>query len=78
MKINVYSSKEEDLYRVAFSEENSNHQESGFSFTCNLEQLKELNQKISDVIQEVENGKVTEEVVWNPRSQRHEKITVKK
>ncbi len=67
MKIDVY--KEENQYFVSVLHDENPGQESGFEFSLGYNELKELNQKITDILQTVE---VKSEVVWNPRSQRHE------
>ena len=69
MKIDVY--KGENQYFVSVLHDENLGQESGFEFSLGYNELKELNQKITDILQSVE---VKSEVVWNPRSQRHETV----
>lgn len=69
MKIDVY--KGENQYFVSVLHDENPGQESGFEFSLGYNELKELNQKITDILQTVE---VKSEMVWNPRSQRHETV----
>lgn len=71
MNINIYKQEEGSKFYVTFTDEESWHG-SGFSFTCNRDELKDLNEKISIVLKEDEETKP--EMVWNPRSQRHELV----
>lgn len=75
MKISVYTAENDQIIVSFLNDENPN-QESGFSFSGSLDDMKELNEKLSETIKEMENVKDVE-VVWNPRSQRHERVEKK-
>lgn len=70
MKIEVSKGENQQYYISVLHDENPD-QASGFEFNLGYTELKELNQKITDILQTVE---VKSEIVWNPRSQRHEKV----
>ena len=67
--ISVYKIKENNRFYIFIS-----RGEDGFRFNLTPEELKDLYDKISEELKKTEEEKT--EVVWNPRSQRHE--TVKK
>ena len=68
MKINIFRQEEGDRFYITFAYDEN--QGTGFAFTLSTEDLKTLGEKISAEIQEMNKPK--EEMVWNPRSQRHE------
>ncbi len=78
MKINVYKQEEGDKIYVTFVNDSNPDQESGFSFTLTVDQTRELNEKLTEVLQEIDKGNFTVVQVWNPRSKRHESRLVKK
>ena len=68
MKANIYKAKNNRFYISISRGENE------FQFNLTPEELETLHDKISKELEKTE--KESNEVVWNPRSQRHE--TVKK
>ena len=66
MKINIYKQDEGDRFYITFSYDEKLG--TGFAITLSDEDLKTLGEKISAEFKESPK----EEVVWNPRSQRHE------
>ena len=75
MKIDIYKQKEDEKYMISFSDVTSNGQGFGGSITLDVEDFKTLGEKINTEL-ELQKSEPKTEVVWNPRSQRHE--TVKK
>ena len=69
MKINIYKVEENNRFYISIG-----RGENEFRFNLTSEELKTLHDKISEELKKTEEEKA--ELVWNPRSQRHE--TVKK
>ena len=69
MKIDIYRKEEGNRFYISIS-----RGEDEFQFNLTAEELETLHDKISKELEKTE--KESNEVVWNPRSQRHE--TVKK
>ena len=69
MKINIYKVEENNRFYISIG-----RGENEFRFNLTPEELKTLHDKISEELKKTEEKKA--ELVWNPRSQRHE--TVKK
>ena len=65
MKIDIYKVGENNRFYISIS-----RGEDGFRFNLTPEELKTLHDKISKELNKTEKEKV--ELVWNPRSQRHE------
>lgn len=65
MKINIYKAEENNRFYISIS-----RGENEFRFNLTSEELKTLHDKISKELNKSEKEKV--ELVWNPRSQRHE------
>ena len=69
MQINIYKVEENNRFYISIG-----RGENEFRFNLTSEELKTLHDKISEELKKTEEEKA--ELVWNPRSQRHE--TVKK
>ena len=69
MKVNIYRKEGSNRFYISIS-----RGEDEFQFNLTPEELETLHDKISKELEKTE--KESNEVVWNPRSQRHE--TVKK
>ena len=69
MKVNIYRKEEGNRFYISIS-----RGEDEFQFNLTAEELETLHDEISKELKKTEKDK--NEVVWNPRSQRHE--TVKK
>ena len=69
MKINIYKVEENNRFYISIG-----RGENEFRFNLTPEELEILHDKISEELKKTEKEK--NEMVWNPRSQRHE--TVKK
>ena len=69
MKVNIYKKEGSNRFNISIG-----RGEDEFQFNLTPEELEILNYKISEELKKTEEKKV--EMVWNPRSQRHE--TVKK
>lgn len=69
MKINIYKVEENNRFYISIG-----RGENEFRFNLTPEELETLHDKISEELKKTEKEK--NELVWNPRSQRHE--TVKK
>ena len=69
MKVNIYRKEGSNRFYISIS-----RGEDEFQFNLTAEELETLHDKISKELEKTE--KENNEMVWNPRSQRHE--TVKK
>ena len=69
MKVNIYRKEGSNRFYISIS-----RGEDEFQFNLTAEELETLHDEISKELKKTE--KESNEVVWNPRSQRHE--TVKK
>ena len=67
--IHIYRLEEDDRFNISIY-----RGEDGFEFNLTLEELETLHDEISKELKKTEEE--NNEMVWNPRSQRHE--TVKK
>ena len=67
MKINIYKVEENNRFYISIG-----RGENEFRFNLTSEELKTLYDKISEELKKTEEKKA--ELVWNPRSQRHETI----
>lgn len=76
MKISIYKQEEGEKYMISFDDVTSNGQGFGGSITLDVEDFKTLGEKINAELEDLQKSEPKTEVVWNPRSQRHE--TVKK
>ena len=67
MKIDIYRKEEGNRFNISIS-----RGEDEFQFNLTPEELETLHDKISEELKKTEENKT--EVVWNPRSQRHETL----
>lgn len=67
MKIDIYKVGENNRFYISIS-----RGEDEFQFNLTAEELKTLYDEISKELEKTEENKT--EVVWNPRSQRHETV----
>ena len=67
MKIDIYKVGENNRFYISIS-----RGEDEFQFNLTPEELKTLYDEISKELEKTEENKT--EVVWNPRSQRHETV----
>lgn len=74
MKITIYRQEEGRKFLINFDEQTPSGQGHGFAMTLDVEDVKTLNEKLSAELEDLQNSGFREEIVWNPRSQRHEKI----
>ncbi|MEE3358168.1 MAG: hypothetical protein VZR31_08790 [Lachnospiraceae bacterium] len=74
MKINIYRQEEGRKYMISFDDVTSNGQGFGGSVTLDVEDFKTLGEKINAELEDLQKSDSKTEVVWNPRSQRHETI----
>ena len=65
--INIYRLEEDDRFNISIY-----RGEDEFEFNLTLEELETLHDEISKELKKTE--KESNEVVWNPRSQRHETV----
>ena len=75
MNINIFRQEEGNKFQISFSDVNSNGQEFGGSIILDVEDMKMLNEKISNELNNL--NKPEEEIIWNPKSQRHERVVRK-
>lgn len=67
MKVNIYRTEEGKRFNISIS-----RGEDEFQFNLTPEELETLHDEISKELKKTEENKT--EVVWNPRSQRHEAV----
>ena len=67
MKIDIYKVGENNRFYISIS-----RGEDEFQFNLTAEELETLHDKISEELKQTEENK--NEMIWNPRSQRHETI----
>ena len=67
MKINIYKAEENNRFYISIS-----RGEDEFQFNLTPEELETLHDKISKGLKKTEEKKT--ELVWNPRSHRHETV----
>ena len=67
MKIDIYKVGENNRFYISIS-----RGEDEFQFNLTVEELETLHDEISKELKKTE--KESNEVVWNPRSQRHETV----
>ena len=67
MKINIYKKEESNRFNISIG-----RGEDEFQFNLTAEELETLHDEISKELEKTEENKT--EVVWNPRSQRHETV----
>ena len=67
MKIDIYKVGENNRFYISIS-----RGEDEFQFNLTAEELETLHDEISKELEKTEENKT--EVVWNPRSQRHETV----
>ena len=67
MKINIYKVEENNRFYISIG-----RGENEFRFNLTSEELEILHDKISEELKKTEEKKA--ELVWNPRSQRHETV----
>ena len=65
MKVNIYRKEGSNRFNISIS-----RRDDEFQFNLTAEELKTLHDKISEELKQTEENK--NEMVWNPRSQRHE------
>ena len=65
--INIYRLEEDDRFNISIY-----RGEDGFEFNLTPEELETLYDEISKELEKTKENKT--EVVWNPRSQRHETV----
>ena len=67
MKVNIYRKEEGNRFNISIG-----RGEDEFQFNLTAEELETLYDEISKELEKTEENKT--EVVWNPRSQRHETV----
>ena len=67
MKVNIYRKEEGNRFNISIG-----RGENEFQFNLTAEELETLHDKISEELKKTEKEK--NEMVWNPRSQRHETV----
>ena len=67
MKVNIYRKEGSNRFYISIG-----RGENEFQFNLTVEELETLHNKISKELEKIEENKT--EVVWNPRSQRHETV----
>ena len=75
MKISIYKKEEGKKFLIKFDEQTPSGQGHGFAMTLDVEDVRTLTNMMVEELAELD--KPEEEIVWNPRSQRHEKVIKK-
>ena len=73
MNITVFRQEEGKRFLIKF-EDGSGNRDCGFGLTLDVEDVRTLNEKLSAELEDLDKSGFREEIVWNPRSQRHEKV----
>lgn len=76
MKITIYRQQEGRKFLIQFDEQTPSGQGHGFAMTLDVEDMRTLTNMMVEELADLDKSESKTEVVWNPRSQRHE--TVKK
>jgi hypothetical protein len=73
MNITIFTQEDGHKFQIIFvDDKNQNY---GFGITLNVEDVRNLNEKLTAELNELDSkSNFREEVVWNPRSKRHEKV----
>lgn len=71
MNIYIFRQEEGRKFYITFADRNAEGREFGSAITLDVEDFKTLGEKINA---ELEKTEEKSEVVWNPRSHRHEII----
>lgn len=73
MKVNIYRKEEDKRFYITFDDVTIDGQGFESSLSLNVEDFKTLGEKINTELENLNNN-LKEEIVWNPKSQRHEII----
>lgn len=73
MKITIFTQEDGHKFQIIFVDDKN--QDYGFGITLNVEDVRTLNEMITNELKKLDTPE--EEVVWNPRSQRHERVIKK-
>ena len=74
MKITIYKQEEGKKFLIQFDDQTPSGQGHGFAMTLDVEEMRELGKLISQELKDPDKSNFKEEVVWNPRAKRHEKV----
>lgn len=76
MNITIFTQEDGHKFQLIFvDDKNSDY---GFGIALNVEDVRTLNEKLSAELNDLDSkSNFKEEVIWNPRSKRHERVTKK-
>ena len=76
MNITIFTQEDGHKFQLIFVDDKN--QDYGFGITLNVEDVRTLNEKLSAELNDLDSkSNFKEEVIWNPRSKRHERVTKK-
>lgn len=76
MNITIFTQEDGHKFQIIFVDDKN--QDYGFGITLNVEDVRNLNEKLSAELNDLDSkSNFKEEVIWNPRSKRHERVTKK-
>lgn len=76
MNITIFTQEDGHKFQIIFVDDKN--QDYGFGITLNVEDVRNLNEKLSAELNDLDSkSNFKEEVIWNPKSQRHKKVIKK-
>lgn len=73
MKINIFRQEEGEKFYITFADRNTEGREFGSAITLDMEDAVKLNEMLTSELKSLDKSEMEKtEVVWNPRSHRHE------
>lgn len=76
MNITIFTQEDGHKFQIIFVDDKN--QDYGFGITLNVEDVRNLNEKLSAELNDLDSkSNFKEELIWNPRSKRHERVIKK-
>lgn len=76
MNITIFTQEDGHKFQIVFVDDKN--VDYGFGITLNVEDVRNLNEKLSAELNDLDSkSNFKEEIVWNPKSHRHEKVVKK-
>ena len=73
MNITIFKQEEGQRFLLTLTRDNDKEIHS-LAFDLSQEELRQLRDEITRELDDLEKDEFQEEIVWNPRSQRHERV----
>lgn len=74
MKITIYRQEEGKKFLIKFDDQTPSGQGHGFAMTLDVEDMRTLTNMMVEELADLDKSNFKEEVIWNPRSKRHERV----